>query len=637
MKYHIITYGCQMNEADSERIATTLEKKNYKPVSKENEADLIVVNMCSIRQSAVDRIYGKIRNLTKLKRKKPGLKIVLTGCILREDRKKLKELFNEIWDNKDYVDILPTCRKRPAAYIPISNGCNNFCTYCVVPFTRGSLVCRNHKKILNEVKNAVEQGSGEIWLLGQNVNDYNSPAEKSINFPKLLKLVSDIPGDFKIKFTSPNPKNFSEGLIKSMAELKKIAHYLNLPLQSGDDTILKKMNRAYTIKQYKDLVKKIKKKIPGIFLSTDIIVGFPGETKKQFQSTVKLFKGIDFDMAYISKFSARPGTLASKMDDNVSLREKQRRWDVLNRYIVKKIKERRKNQEKKLIAVLGPTASGKSELAINLAKKFKGEVISTDSRQVYKGMDIGTGKITRKEMRGVPHYLLDVTSPKRRFTVAQYKKLALGAIDKIFRQNKIPILCGGTGFYIQAVVDGIVIPVVKPDWKLRKNLEEKSAEELFKKLKKVDPERAKTIDGKNKRRLIRALEIVIKTKRTVPPLRKQPLPYPVLMIGVKKEKTELKKLIKKRLLKRFKQGMIEEVKKLHKSGVSWKRLEEFGLEYRYIAEFLQKKTNHKEMLEKLQRAIEDYARRQMTWFKKDPRINWIKNQKEAEGLVKDFL
>jgi len=631
-----------MNEADSERIAAFLEKKGYKPCLKENKADLIVVNMCSIRQSAVDRIYGKIRNLTKLRRKKPGLKIVLTGCILRKDRKNFSELFDEIWDkgkeNKSSPSALATTRaKKDYYYIPISNGCNNFCTYCVVPFTRGTLICRSHEKILAEVKKAVKQGSKEIWLLGQNVNDYNSPIQKSIDFPKLLKLVSDITGDFKIKFTSPNPKNFSDELITVMAGSEKMAHYLNLPVQSGDDKILKRMNRAYTAKQYKNLVKKIKDKIPDIFLSTDIIVGFPGETKEQFQNTVKLLKEIGFDMAYISKFSARPGTLAAKMEGGVSTAEKDRRWNVLNRYIVKKIKERRKNEENRIIVILGPTASGKSELAVNLAKKFGGEIISADSRQVYKGMNIGTGKITKKEMQGIPHYLLDVTSPRRKFTVAQYKKLALEAINKAFKKNKIPILCGGTGFYIQAVIDGITIPEVMPDWLLRTRLNKQTTEELFEKLKRLDPQRAKTIDKKNKRRLIRALEIVIKTKKTIPPLQKQPLPYPVLMIGVKKEKAELKKLIEKRLLKRLAQGMIEEIKKLRKSGVSWKRLEEFGLEYRYIAQFLQKKTTHEEMVERLQKAIEDYARRQMTWFKKDKRIYWIKKQPQAEKLVKEFL
>ncbi len=293
--------------------------------------------------------------------------------------------------------------------------------------------------------------------------------------------------------------------------------------------------------------------------------------------------------------------------------------------------------QKKLIVILGPTASGKSALSVKLAKKFNGEIVSADSRQVYKGMDLGSGKITKKEMGGIPHYLLDVASPKRKFTVAQYQKLALKAINKILKKGKLPILCGGTGFYIQAVIDGIIIPEVKPDWKLRKELELISTEKLFKKLKKLDPNRAKTIDKNNRRRLIRALEIILKTKKPVPLLKKKPLPYPVLMIGIKKGKEELKSLIKKRLLKRLKKGMVEEIKKLHKLGVNWQRLEEFGLEYRFISQYLQGKLSYKEMVEKLQKEIEHFAKRQMTWFKKDKRIHWIKDYKKAEKLVKEFL
>jgi len=632
-----------MNISDSERIAAFLEKKGYKPALKEIAADLIVINMCSIRQSAVDRIYGKIRNLAKLRIKKPGLKIVLTGCILKKDRKKFKNLFSEIWDKKNnYLDVLPACQNKSAAYIPISNGCNNACTYCVVPFTRGALACRSHKKILAEAKKAAKQGFKEIWLLGQNVNDYNSPVQKSIDFPKLLKLVSDIPGDFKIKFTSPNPKNFSLELIELMAESNKIAHYLNLPFQSGDDKILKKMNRGYRVQQYKDLVKKIKERIPDIFFSTDVIVGFPGETKRQFQNTVKLFKEVGFDMAYISQFSSRPGTAASKMENNVSNEEKQKRWEVLNRIIVKKIKERRRNKAKKLIVVLGPTASGKSDLAVNLAKKFGGGVVSADSRQVYRGMNIGTGKITKKEMQGVPHYLLDVTSPKRRFAVVQYRNLALKAINKILRKGKVPILCGGTGFYIQAVIDGIILPKIKPDWLLRSILNKLSTEELFKKLRKLDPRRAKTIDKKNKRRLIRALEIVLKTGKPVPLPHLRPWgfggqAYPVLMIGIKKEKNELDKLIEKRFFKWLEQGFLKEVQKLKRDDLSTKRIEEFGINYRTAIQYLEGKINDEEFIKNSLKELKDYARRQMTWFKRDSRINWVKNQKEAEKLTKKFL
>jgi tRNA dimethylallyltransferase len=303
---------------------------------------------------------------------------------------------------------------------------------------------------------------------------------------------------------------------------------------------------------------------------------------------------------------------------------------------------------KKIIVILGPTASGKSDLAVKIAfwlsskeikKEFAiegGEIISADSRQVYRGMDIGTGKITKEEMKGIPHYLLDVSSPKRNFTVAQFVDLAKKAISKIFKKKKIPIICGGTWFYIYALVDGYTFPRVKPDWKLRKELEKKSEKKLFEELKKLDQERAKTIDPHNKRKLIRAIEIVKKIGK-VPPLKKQPLPYPVLFLGIEKNFSELKKLIEKRLLKRLKQGMIEEVKKLRESGVSWKKLESFGLEYEWIAKYLQGKIEKEEMIKKLQKDIEKFAKKQIKVFKKDKRVIWIKNEKKAKRIARKFL
>ena len=300
----------------------------------------------------------------------------------------------------------------------------------------------------------------------------------------------------------------------------------------------------------------------------------------------------------------------------------------------------------KIIVILGPTASGKTGLSIKLAKKFHGEIISADSRQLYKGMDIGTGKVTKKEMAKIPHYLLDVANPKKQFTVAQYKRLAERAIKKIIANKKIPIICGGTGFYIQTITDNTTIPEVKPDAKLRAELEKKSAKELFNQLKKLDPRRAKNIDGNNRRRLIRALEIVIKSGKKVPILKSEPK-YEALIIGIKRNAKELKELIKTRLFKRLKQGMVKEIINLKKSGLSWKRLEDFGLEYRYVAYYLQNKLSYNEMVGKLQKEIEHYAKRQMTWFsahggsasggKKDRKIHWIKNQKEAEKIIKEFL
>lgn len=290
----------------------------------------------------------------------------------------------------------------------------------------------------------------------------------------------------------------------------------------------------------------------------------------------------------------------------------------------------------KIIVIVGPTASGKTGLSIKLAKKFKGEIISADSRQVYKGMDIGTGKATKKEMAKIPHYLLDVVSPKKQFTVTQYKRLAEKAIKKIQSRGKIPIICGGTGFYIQTIIDNMAIPKVRPDARLRAALEKKSAKELFNRLRKLDPRRAKNIDKNNRRRLIRALEIIIKSGEKIPALKSAPK-YEALIIGIKCNLKELKELIKTRLLKRLKQGLVREVINLKKSGLSWKRLEDFGLEYRNIAYYLQNKLSYDEMVNKLQKEIEHYAKRQMTWFKKNKKIKWINNRNEAAKLIKKFL
>jgi tRNA dimethylallyltransferase len=291
----------------------------------------------------------------------------------------------------------------------------------------------------------------------------------------------------------------------------------------------------------------------------------------------------------------------------------------------------------KLIVILGQTASGKTALSIKLAKKFNGEIISADSRQVYKGMDIGSGKVTKKEMAGIPHYLLDVANPKKRFSVLQYQKLALSAIKKIQKKNKLPILVGGTGFYIQSVADGSVIPEVKPNWRLREKLSKLPLPELFKRLKGLDPIRAGAIDQNNPRRVIRALEIVMKLGHPVPTLGRKEPTFDVLFLGVKKDQKELEKLIQKRLMKRLKNNaMINEVEKLSES-LSWKRLEEFGLEYRFVAQYLQNKITRQEMIYKIQKESEHYAKRQITWFKRDKRIKWISSYKKAELLTKKFL
>lgn len=300
---------------------------------------------------------------------------------------------------------------------------------------------------------------------------------------------------------------------------------------------------------------------------------------------------------------------------------------------------KKRNQLPKLIVIVGQTASGKSNLAVKLAKKFNGEIVSADSRQVYKGLDIGSGKITKKEMQGVSHHMLSVVSPKRRFTVAQYKKRAEKIINDILRRGGFPILVGGTGFYIQAVVDDINIPLAPPNLALRKKLENKTALELFKQLKKLDPRRAHAIDPYNRRRLIRAIEIV-KTLGRVPEFQNSVIASPnfhSLFLGIFISPSALRKNIKNRLRKRLKGGMITEVRKLHKNTISWKRLEELGLEYRYIAYYLQRKLTKQEMIKKLETEIWRYAKRQLTWFKRDKRIHWIRRRSDAEKFTKEFL
>lgn len=287
-------------------------------------------------------------------------------------------------------------------------------------------------------------------------------------------------------------------------------------------------------------------------------------------------------------------------------------------------------QKPKIIVILGQTATGKSDFAVEVARQFGGEVVSADSRQVYKGMDLGTGKVTKKEMRGIPHYMLDIVSPRNKtFSASDFQKLASKKIDEIIKKGKVPIICGGTGFYLDAIVNGNIFPEVPPNEKLRKELYSKSAIALFEYLKKIDLRRAKDIDPKNKVRLIRAIEIA-KALGKVPKINKNDSLFDVIKIGLIFPNEELKQRIYTRLIKRMELGMLKEMENLHKSGVSWKKMESFGLEYRYSAFYLQGKINKEEMVEKLFSQIWHFAKRQKTWFKRDKNIIWINPSKKAD-------
>ncbi len=356
MRYCVITYGCQMNKNDSERISTFFDENGLESSLPEN-AELFIINSCSIRQSAIDRIREKAKKI-----KSENKKLIITGCLLKEDKKEMQEIADYVLSTKEiFSNPLPFLKKKeenyfqiepkrnpPTANISIMTGCNNFCSYCVVPYTKGREFSRPKEEIIEEAKKAIEKGCKEIWLLGQNVNSYSG----GTSFSNLLYEINKIKGDFWIRFTSSHPKDFSSDLIDTIKSCKKVTNYLNLPVQSGDDEILKKMNRPYTIDQYKKIIYDVKKNIPNITLSTDIIVGFPGEKEKNFHNTVKLINEINFDMIYIGRYSPRPQTEAFKMKNDVSQEEKKRREKIITEILKENNLKKNKTYKGKNVKVL---------------------------------------------------------------------------------------------------------------------------------------------------------------------------------------------------------------------------------------------------------------------------------------------
>jgi len=298
----------------------------------------------------------------------------------------------------------------------------------------------------------------------------------------------------------------------------------------------------------------------------------------------------------------------------------------------------------KVIVVLGTTASGKTSLGVDLAKKFKGEIISADSRQVFLGMDLGTGKEGKKckkngqpvrIVKGVPQYLVDIKKPTQQYSVALWQKEAYKLVEEISDKGKIPFIVGGTGLYIDALLKGFSLP--KTSKTIRQKLEKKSLKQLLVQLKKLDPKTFKRIDKKNKRRVIRALEVCVLTKKPFSQQKQNPPIWDILKIGVTHPRDILYQRIDQRVETRIKQGMITEVKKLRKQGLSWKKLDDFGLEYRFIAQYLRGQLTKDEMISQLKFAIHHFARRQQTWFKRDKQIHWVTNKKQADKLVQKLL
>ncbi len=373
MKFFIKVFGCIQNTADAERIKAFYYNKGFEEVDNWKKADLVIINTCIIRESAENRVYGLIDNINKfnkLKVESKKLKVIVTGCLAGlADRdksgKKLAQLKRDFPTVSEFLpiekisfEIEPLRGKTDVALIPISFGCSNFCSYCIVPFARGPEISRKMEDILKDIDKSINDGFRQVMLIGQNVNSYlnpkplfNSPLKEGENtnyvvhmgkkrlqssFHILLEEVAKKDLE-KISFVSSNPWDFSDELIGVIAKNSNIDRLIHLPFQAGDDEVLKKMNRGYTSGEYLELVKKIKSKIPEVRFSTDIIIGFPGEDEKAFQNTVKLCKKVGFEIAYINKYSPRKGTLSAKIyKDEIPMKEKKRRWIILNQLINKK-------------------------------------------------------------------------------------------------------------------------------------------------------------------------------------------------------------------------------------------------------------------------------------------------------------
>lgn len=366
MKYWIVTFGCPANTADSERIASFYEARGYTKAPSLRTADDIIINTCMVRQKAEDRVYGLVHNLSKWKREKgSALKIIVTGCMVGmavRDRtgtmlsllKKKMPAVDEFLPIEEVgFDHAPVRTDPSHAWVPITNGCNNFCTFCVVPFTRGREVSRPFEEILRECHALAQQGYTHVTLVGQNVNSYGADIVKAHGkrqtekgrityvkqlgrlriptlFPFLLEEVCAIEGIERIDFISSNPWDFSDDLIETIAKNPKISRHIHLPVQSGDNDVLRRMNRWYTRDEYLQLVAKLRSKIAHVTLSTDIIVGFPGESVSAFEQTVDLVKRVGFTKAYVAMYSDRPMTTAHTMyRDDVPYAEKKRRWKIL--------------------------------------------------------------------------------------------------------------------------------------------------------------------------------------------------------------------------------------------------------------------------------------------------------------------
>lgn len=384
-KYMIVTYGCQMNEHDSEKMSWLLENMGYEPTENKEDADIIIYNTCIVRENAELKVYGQLGALKELKIKKPDLIIGVCGCMMQTEVArntvldkykhvdlifgtsnihKLPQLIDRHLqtgetivdvdeDSREIVENISANRKYSfKAFVNIMYGCNNFCTYCIVPYTRGRERSREPKNIIREIEMLAKDGCKEVTLLGQNVNSYGKTLDYDFSFADLLREVNKIEGIERIRFMTSHPKDLSDDLIQAMAELDKVCEHIHLPVQAGSNEILKAMNRKYTREYYLELVEKIRKAIPDISITTDIIVGFPGETDEDFEETLDLVKKVRYDSAFTFLYSKREGTIAAKKENQVPEEIKHERFQKLLDTLYPIFYEQNAKYENRVVEVL---------------------------------------------------------------------------------------------------------------------------------------------------------------------------------------------------------------------------------------------------------------------------------------------
>ncbi|WP_294188295.1 tRNA (N6-isopentenyl adenosine(37)-C2)-methylthiotransferase MiaB [uncultured Clostridium sp.] len=428
LKYYIETWGCQMNEEDSEKLSGMLKSIGYSKTDNLKEAGIIIYNTCCVRENAENKVFGNLGELKHLKKENPDLIIAICGCMMQQEGMadkilkkfphvniifgthnafkfpeylnrvktegvQVKEIYNK---ETEIVEGIPVDRESSVkAFVTIMYGCNNFCTYCVVPYVRGRERSRKSEDIIKEIKDLVSKGYKEITLLGQNVNSYGKGLEEDIDFAKLLRKVNEVEGLERVRFMSSHPKDLTKDVILAIKECDKICEQVHLPVQSGSNRILKKMNRNYTKESYLELIDLIKKEIPDVTLTTDIIVGFPGETEEDFLDTLDLVNKVEYDSAFTFIYSRRNNTPADMMLNQVPDEDKHHRFDRLVKSINDSVIKKNKAYENKIVEVLveGPSKNDKSKFT---GRTRNGKLVNFSGENITIG-DLVNVKILRAQ------------------------------------------------------------------------------------------------------------------------------------------------------------------------------------------------------------------------------------------------